>query len=215
MSKEKNGLSDLDFGELISVDGGSPNDDIVIDNGDEFKDNSFQDEFSGEDKLSEDFDKKTTKKTAKKVDEDADEDEEDGEKKTPSHEDADSKSQLALVFAGFLNERGILSKYDKDVFQKYVEENGDEDALEFLYNSEVESRVEEIKKMYDDDMQEYIELKDYGMDSLTAGKLIQNKSKFETIKEDTLDEEDNLELRKSIIKQDLKNTTKMSEDDID
>ena len=47
MSKEKNGLNDLDFGELISVDGGSPNDDIVIDNGDEFKDNSFQDEFTG------------------------------------------------------------------------------------------------------------------------------------------------------------------------
>jgi len=214
MSKEKSGLTDLDFGELISFD-----DNKELDGGfsqsNDFKDDSFQDEFSGTDKLPGNDDNETNKKPAKKVEKSADEDEDEIEDKAPSHKDADSKSQLALVFAGFLNERGILSKFDKDEFQKFVDENGDEDALEFLYNSEVESRVQEIKKMYDADMQEYMELKDYGVDSDTAHKLVSSKSKFESIKETDLESDENAELRKSIIKQDLRNTTKMSNEDID
>ena len=53
-----------------------------------------------------------------------------------------------------------------------VATQGDEAALEYLYDSEVETRVAEVKKMYDQDIQEYIALKDAGVDGATAKTLV-------------------------------------------
>lgn len=161
---------------------------------------------------------KDTKKPAKEEvdDEEPEEDlEEDDDKKTPSHKESQSNagSSIALVFAKFQNERGVLSNFDEAELTRIVQEEGEEAGLEYLYDSEVESRVEEVKKMYEDDIKEYITLKDSGIDSSKALELVSAKTAFENITVDQL--EDSEELRKKILVQDLKNNTRYSDEDID
>jgi hypothetical protein len=161
---------------------------------------------------------KDTKKPAKEEvdDEEPEEDlEEDDDKKTPSHKESQSNagSSIALVFAKFQNERGVLSNFDEEELTRIVKEEGEEAGLEYLYDSEVEARVEEVKKMYEDDIKEYITLKDSGIDSSKALELVSAKTAFENITVDQL--EDSEELRKKILVQDLKNNTRYSDEDID
>ena len=160
---------------------------------------------------------KDTKKPAKEEvdDEEPEEDEEDDDKKTPSHKESQSNagSSIALVFAKFQNERGVLSNFDEEELTRIVKEEGEEAGLEYLYDSEVEARVEEVKKMYEDDIKEYITLKDSGIDSSKALELVTAKTAFENITVDQL--EDSEELRKKILVQDLKNNTRYSDEDID
>ena len=161
---------------------------------------------------------KDTKKPAKEEvdDEEPEEDEEDvDDKKTPSHKESQSNagSSIALVFAKFQNERGVLSNFDEEELTRIVKEEGEEAGLEYLYDSEVEARVEEVKKMYEDDIKEYIALKDSGIDSGKALELVSAPTAFENITVDQL--EDSEELRKKILVQDLKNNTRYSDEDID
>ena len=161
---------------------------------------------------------KDTKKPAKEEvdDEEPEEDLEDvDDKKTPSHKESQSNagSSIALVFAKFQNERGVLSNFDEEELTRIVKEEGEEAGLEYLYDSEVEARVEEVKKMYEDDIKEYITLKDSGIDSSKALELVSAKTAFENITVDQL--EDSEELRKKILVQDLKNNTRYSDEDID
>ena len=161
---------------------------------------------------------KDTKKPAKEEvdDEEPEEDLEDvDDKKTPSHKESQSNagSSIALVFAKFQNERGVLSNFDEEELTRIVKEEGEEAGLEYLYDSEVEARVEEVKKMYEDDIKEYIALKDSGIDSGKALELVSAKTAFENITVDQL--EDSEELRKKILVQDLKNNTRYSDEDID
>ena len=161
---------------------------------------------------------KDTKKPAKEEvdDEEPEEDEEDvDDKKTPSHKESQSNagSSIALVFAKFQNERGVLSNFDEEELTRIVKEEGEEAGLEYLYDSEVEARVEEVKKMYEDDIKEYIALKDSGIDSGKALELVSAKTAFENITVDQL--EDSEELRKKILVQDLKNNTRYSDEDIE
>ena len=161
---------------------------------------------------------KDTKKPAKEEvdDEEPEEDLEDvDDKKTPSHKESQSNagSSIALVFAKFQNERGVLSNFDEEELTRIVKEEGEEAGLEYLYDSEVEARVEEVKKMYEDDIKEYITLKDSGIDSGKALELVTAKTAFENITVDQL--EDSEELRKKILVQDLKNNTRYSDEDIE
>ena len=161
---------------------------------------------------------KDTKKPAKEEvdDEEPEEDLEDvDDKKTPSHKESQSNagSSIALVFAKFQNERGVLSNFDEEELTRIVKEEGEEAGLEYLYDSEVEARVEEVKKMYEDDIKEYITLKDSGIDSSKALELVSAKTAFENITVDQL--EDSEELRKKILVQDLKNNTRYSDEDIE
>ena len=137
------------------------------------------------------------------------------DKKTPSHKESQSNagSSIALVFAKFQNERGVLSNFDEEELTRIVKEEGEEAGLEYLYDSEVEARVEEVKKMYEDDIKEYITLKDSGIDSSKALELVSAKTAFENITVDQL--EDSEELRKKILVQDLKNNTRYSDEDIE
>lgn len=163
---------------------------------------------------------KDTKRPAKEEvdDEEPEEDEEDvDDKKTPSHKESQSNagSSIALVFAKFQNERGVLSNFDEEELTRIVKEEGEEAGLEYLYDSEVEARVEEVKKMYEDDIKEYIELKDSGLDSAKALQLVTAKTAFENITADQLEDENAVDLRKKVLIQDLKNNTKYSDEDID
>lgn len=161
---------------------------------------------------------KDTKKPAEEEvdDEEPEEDLEDvDDKKTPSHKESQSNagSSIALVFAKFQNERGVLSNFDEEELTRIVKEEGEEAGLEYLYDSEVEARVEEVKKMYEDDIKEYIALKDSGIDSGKALELVTAKTAFENITVDQL--EDSEELRKKVLIQDLKNNTRYSDEDIE
>jgi len=162
---------------------------------------------------------KDTKKPAEEEvdDEEPEEDEEDDDKKTPSHKESQSNagSSIALVFAKFQNERGVLSNFDEEELTRIVKEEGEEAGLEYLYDSEVEARVEEVKKMYEDDIKEYIALKDSGIDSGKALELVSAKTAFENITADQLEDEDAVDLRKKVLIQDLKNNTRYSDEDID
>lgn len=138
-------------------------------------------------------------------------------KKNPSHNDSQSDnadSSIALVFAKFQNERGTLSSFDEEAFAKIVEEEGDEAALEILYENEVEARVAEVRKMYEADIQEYIDLKDAGVDGNTAKKLVASKSAFDNITVAQLEDEDAIELRTKVLTQNFKNNTNLPDEEI-
>lgn len=213
----KDALKEVDFGELFTV-GDSGGIDISRDmkgNDENPVTKEVQDEnegmdiipFNGTEKPA-----KTAPKGKKEEKEDTELEDDDKIKKPLPHNDTKKSSTLSLVFAKFLNEGGLLSNYDEEGFKKYVEENGDESALEYLFNSELETRLDELKKTYDEDQREYIDLKDAGVDASTAKDLVKMKSAFESIKEETLEEDENL--RKQILTQHYYNTTSFSDEKI-
>ena len=212
-------FKEVDFGELVDPQESSIFSDVgPIKEEDFFK---LPDENDKVDKPKDTKKPEPSKKAAKssEVDDeelDNDEDDEDNEK-VPSHNDSQSKadSSIALVFAKFQNERGTLSNFDEEEFSKIVEEQGDEAALEYLYDSEVETRVAEVKKMYDQDIQEYIALKDAGVDGATAKTLVGLKSEFEPINADQLDADEAEDLRKKVLTQDFKNRTNLTDEEIE
>jgi len=216
-------LGEVDFGDLIE-----PHSSIAADEefpsmgNDFFEQPAFQDIDAGTDADSSltddielDLDKEDKKKVEKKVETTKEnlEDDTETEKTPPSHDDAESNSQLALVFARFLSEKGVISDVNEDEFKEYVKENGDDAGLEYLYNTEVETRVESIKSMYEQDVKDYIEFRDAGISPETAKTLSFSKSKFESITEDDLEE--NEDLRKEVLEQHLKNTTKFTKEEIE
>lgn len=216
-------LGEVDFGELVEPQTSIASDDEFPQAGNDFFDTpAFQDEFAGTDdngSLTDDIDlelgeeDKSKKKTEKKVETTKEDLEDTTEENPPSHNDAESNSQLALVFARFLSEKGVLSGIDEEEFKEYVKENGDDAGIEYLYNTEVESRIDAVKNMYEQDVKDYIEFRDAGIDPDKAKTLSFSKSKFESITEDALEEDE--ELRKAVLEQHLKNTTSMSKEDID
>lgn len=212
MSKE-NALKDVNFGELFTSDV-DDNFEVpsTLNNNEisETKDNLDEDKdveiipFNIENKKEEQ--KSSKEETTKKEDEKKEE-----HKESPSHKDTNDSS-LSLVFAKFLNEKGLLSNYDEEKFSEYFKENGDENSLEYLFNSELEARVEEIKNTYADDMKEYVELKDAGINGNLAQQLVSLKSTFDSIKDEDI--ESNEDLRKQILVQHYMNTTNFSENKI-
>jgi len=179
----------------------------------------------------EDLIDKSSKKSTKSKSEDTKKgvDNSNGEEVEDNDDDIDSKktttppsknskkSSPALIFAKFLSEKGVVSLEDEDMtkLNEVLEQDGEEAAFEYIFNKEVENRVTEIKSVYEDDVQEYISLRDYGIPADTAAKLVQNKNVFDQIKEDDIDSEENAGLRKEIIKRYLKDTTKMTDEDIE
>ena len=161
---------------------------------------------------------KSTDKAGKKDEEPDDEEEEIKDKETKSPPSKGTKvSSPALVFAKFLNEKGVISLEEEDTnkLQEILQEEGEEAAFEFIFNREVESRVEQIKNVYEDDVKEYISLRDFGVAPDKAAQLVKNKNLLEQIGERDVSESSNEALRKDLIRQYLKSTTKMSDEDIE
>ena len=69
--------------------------------------------------------------------------------------------------------------------------------------------------MYDQDIQEYIALKDAGVDGATAKTLVGLKSEFEPINVDQLDADEAEDLRKKVLTQDFKNRTNLTDEEIE
>ena len=143
-----------------------------------------------------------------------DEEDNEGEKKhTPSSKDTeDASDSFALAFAKFQQEEGVISELDEEEFNKILEEHGEVGALKYLLDLQRESIYEEAKATYSADqeeLKEYFELKDSGVDIETARELAFNKKQFTSITEDLLEEDENL--RKSILTQHYKATTSFND----
>ena len=216
MGKEKSLLDEIDFGEVFDTQ--SSAEDFISkpatfssEEGNNGDDNT--DEFSIEiddnlDVNSETNDKSNGRVKSKKSEVSS------KEKENPPSQDKNTSNSnsIALDFARFVNEKGVSSYYNEEEFSKFVEENGDEAGLEYLYSSEVEARVNKIKETYESDFAEYVELKDSGVDSDIAKELISSKIKFDSLTKEQLEADENL--RRSVLFQDYKNTTQLSDDKI-
>ena len=193
MSRGKNKELDDKNEELISIDWEETEVPEFLNKiGDEVADPDDGETVTREDdendlEVLDDLDEKDTKKSGKgkvgdnnKSTKSRDEDEEDKEDQNDSDEDkndskkkeaktppseGNEKSSPALIFAKFLNEKGVVSLEEDDIKKlgEIVKEDGEEAAFEFIFNKEVESRVEQIKSVYEDDVQEYIALRDFGV----------------------------------------------------
>lgn len=144
---------------------------------------------------------------------DDEEDNEEEKKHTPSSKDTeDASGSFALAFAKFQQEEGVISELDEEEFNKILEEHGEVGALKYLLDLQRESIYEEAKATYSADqeeLKEYFELKDSGVDIETARELAFNKKQFTSITEDLLEEDENL--RKSILAQHYKATTSFND----
>ena len=137
-------------------------------------------------------------------------------KTTDKGESTDASESFAFVFAKYQQEEGNLSfDLDEKELQDIIEKNGEAGAMAYLWNKESEFRESRLKDMYEDDVKEFIELKDSGVDPERARELMHSKIQFSTITPEQLEGESAEELRRKVLKQDLINRTDLSEDEVD
>lgn len=142
---------------------------------------------------------------------------EDG-KKSPSSEEIDDKKDasgsFALAFAKFQQDEGVISEFDEEELVKIAETDGEVGVLKYLLELSKDKIYEEAKALYGSDKQElleFFELKDAGVDGEVAKELVFQKSNLDKLTKDSLEGEDKEELRKSILTQHLKLTTRFSD----
>lgn len=129
-------------------------------------------------------------------------------------EEDDSGVPFTLVFARHQLEQGNLSDLDEEELLKVIEEDGEGAAMSYLFNKEVELNRQAYLDQYEKDakeLREYMELKDAGVDTETAKNLVGTMAAFEKVKVEDLEDEEKVELRRSIITQNYKNSTKFSD----
>ena len=139
-------------------------------------------------------------------------------KTTNKGESTNASESFAFVFAKYQQEEGNLSfDLDEKELQDIIEKNGEAGAMAYLWNKESEFRESRLKDMYEDDVKEFIELKDSGVDPERAKELMHSKIQFSTITPEQLEGEGEgaEELRRKVLKQDLINRTDLSEDEVD
>ena len=126
----------------------------------------------------------------------------------------DKEESPTLLFARFLSERGNLASYDEDEFKQLISEKGEDEALSHLWNNEADVIRNELLDTYEQDVKEYLELLDSGVSPTTAKDIASNEKKLSEITTESLEDEDNLELRKDLIKQRYKLTTSFTDSKI-
>lgn len=140
-------------------------------------------------------------------------------KNTPLSDDTkenkDASGSFALAFAKFQQDRGVISDFNEEELLKIEEESGEVGMLEYLLDKSRESIFEEAKKMYaadKEELAEYFDLKDIGVDTETAKELAYQKGHFGNITEEDLTESE--DLRRKVIEQHYKMTTNFNESKI-
>jgi hypothetical protein len=127
-----------------------------------------------------------------------------------SIKDSSSNVPFSLVFKS-LQEEDALSDFDEDSFNKDVEEVGEAKAIRNVFLKEADVLRQVIQQETEEDFKEYTKLLDLGIGREEANKLISQKLEFSSLKEEDLEKEENAEVCKSIIIQNLKNTTKLTD----
>ena len=135
------------------------------------------------------------------------------ENNTPSSDDTKGASgSFALAFAKFQQEEGVISEFNAEELNKVIEAEGEVGALRYLLELQRDAIFEEAKSTYAADQQElkeYFDLKDSGVDIDTARELAFNKKQFTSITDEKLEADENL--RKNILIQHYKATTSFSD----
>ena len=131
-----------------------------------------------------------------------------------SEDTEDIQSSPTLLFARFLSEQGHLTSFNEEEFTQLAEEHGEEEALASLWNKEAQVIRDEIIDTYDADVAEFLALRDGGVDSKEAFDLVSGESFINNLKTEDLEDEDKEELRRQLITQKYKLTTKFSNEKI-
>jgi len=152
----------------------------------------------------------TDKETKEEVDENHDEKEKAPATNEQSTNDT-SDAPFTVIFAKDLVQQGLISSFDEADFVKQTKEVGEATALRNLIKEEIEQNIEAAKEDLDTGYKEYLTLIGKGVPADTASSLVDLKTQFESIKEDELTKEENVELRKKVMTDYFKLTTSMTD----
>jgi 3-methyladenine DNA glycosylase Tag len=135
-------------------------------------------------------------------------------KNTPSPSDIEKETSqkeknTVSVLASYYKEEGLISDYDETEMERIISEEGESAGLKYLADIQRDEAFKEAREMYDADMQEYMNLKDLGVDSSVAKGLVSNKTRFESLTVDDIENDE--DVRKEILFQHYKNTTTFSD----
>jgi hypothetical protein len=137
----------------------------------------------------------------------------DGPDSSKNIEKADEESQtpFTLTFARYQLEQGNISSLDEDELLKVIETDGEAAGMAYLQNKEAEYIRNTLLETYEDDVKYYLDLVDSGVDRDVAKNLSRSKAYYDGIKDNELEDEDKESLRKDILTQYYKLTTKFTD----
>ena len=130
-------------------------------------------------------------------------------------EETKNTDSYALAFARYQLERGNLTDLNEEEFAKIVDEQGEDEAISWLFQSEVDKNREairnEILDQYEDDVKEFLKLRDNGIEPDIAGDLATAKKFYSSLNTDELEDDSKESLRSKIITDWYKRTTKFND----
>ena len=126
-----------------------------------------------------------------------------------------NEESYALAFARYQLEKGNLTELNEEELKKIIEEQGEDEAIAWIFQSEVDNNKEairnEILEQYDDDVKEFIKLRDKGLEPGVAGDLATSKKFYNTLNVQDLEDDSKESLRISVITDWYKRTTKFND----
>jgi hypothetical protein len=122
-----------------------------------------------------------------------------------------SDASFTVIFARDLVAQGLLSSFDEKKFLEDSKSVGEANALRNLIKDEIDINITSAKTDLDAGYQEYLNLIGKGVSVDSAGDLLSLKTRFDGIKPDELSKEENVDLRKQVMTDYFKLTTKMSD----
>lgn len=170
-----------------------------------------------EESTEEETDEEQPSSTGKGEEEETGESPGSGEKETTQEKQSDDDS-FTLTFARYQLEQGNLTAFDNEEqfaeLEKIAKEQGEEAALSYLQNQESEAIRNQIVESYDEDVKYYLDLVDYGVDKDTAKNITNAKTHYDKVKVEDIESEEKEDLRRDILTQHYKLTTRFSDDKI-
>jgi len=122
-----------------------------------------------------------------------------------------SDAPFTVIFARDLVTQGLLSSFNEKEFLEESKSVGEAEALRNLIKSEIDANIDAAKSDLDAGYQEYLSLVGKGVAVDTASDLLSLKTKFDGIKVDDLTKEENTALRKQVMTDYFRLTSKMSD----
>jgi len=122
-----------------------------------------------------------------------------------------SDAPFTVIFARDLVTQGLLSSFNEKEFLEESKSIGEAEALRNLIKSEIDTNIETAKSDLDEGYKEYLNLVGKGVAIDTANDLLSLKTRFDGIKVDDLTKEENTDLRKQVMKDYFRLTSKMSD----
>lgn len=135
----------------------------------------------------------------------------DSSENTESNEDDESQVPFPLAFARYQLEQGNFTDLNEEELLEVIKNEGDAAALSYLQNREIERARNELLETYEDDVKDYLDMLDSGVDPETAKTISKSKSYYDKINTDELEQEDKEDLRKSLMTEYYKLTTRFSD----